>query len=104
MLFDFILLTHYLFLFKQKRKDVAGLFNKPFPHYYMLGKIYDRDRAIGANADKKDDDEEEICQGNHTSVNSSANNVNLGGELNNEQITKDSFDNMSYTPQINDVH
>ena len=38
----------------------SGLYGKSFPHYYALGEIYGKDRAIGTNAGNADDDEEDV--------------------------------------------
>ncbi|KAI9156900.1 hypothetical protein LWI28_013798 [Acer negundo] len=68
-----------------KRKDVSGMFNKLFPHYYALGEIYGKDRATGVNAGNAADDEEELQQGDatdHENVESFIDllNANIGGQ------------------------
>ncbi|ONI21465.1 hypothetical protein PRUPE_2G067700 [Prunus persica] len=42
------------------KKDASGLYGKSFPHYYALGEIYGKERAIGTNAGNADDDEEDV--------------------------------------------
>ncbi|KAL6184451.1 hypothetical protein ACLB2K_045852 [Fragaria x ananassa] len=49
---------------KKRNKDAAGLYSKPFRHYYNLGEIYGRDRANGQNVGNVDGDEEEIRREN----------------------------------------
>ncbi|BFG41001.1 hypothetical protein CerSpe_272750 [Prunus speciosa] len=44
----------------KNKKDASDLFGKSFPHYYALGEIYRKDRAIGTNAGNADDDEEDV--------------------------------------------
>ncbi|KAL6285522.1 hypothetical protein ACE6H2_009912 [Prunus campanulata] len=44
----------------KNKKDASGLYGKSFPHYYALGEIYGKDRAIGTNAGNADDDEEDV--------------------------------------------
>ncbi|GMN65503.1 hypothetical protein TIFTF001_034563 [Ficus carica] len=76
----------------KKRNDAAGLYGKPFPHYYTLGEIYGRDRATGINAGNADDDEEEVHQQDTM-------NVNLGDDSN-MAFEENSIENeMSYTQQ-----
>lgn len=36
------------------------MYGKPFEHYYALGEIYGKDRALGTNAGNAEDDEEEV--------------------------------------------
>lgn len=33
------------------------MYDKPFPHYYLLGEIYRKDHDVGANSGNADDDE-----------------------------------------------
>nr|XP_011464620.1 PREDICTED: uncharacterized protein LOC105351564 [Fragaria vesca subsp. vesca] len=54
----------YIKWVEKRNKDVAGLYGKPFRHYYILGEIYGRDRANGMNVRNADDDEEEIAREN----------------------------------------
>ncbi|KAB2608596.1 hypothetical protein D8674_011764 [Pyrus ussuriensis x Pyrus communis] len=42
------------------KKDASGLYDKAFPHYHTLGKIYAKDRVVGANASNVDNKEEEV--------------------------------------------
>ncbi|XP_040367292.1 uncharacterized protein LOC112175603 [Rosa chinensis] len=44
----------------KNKKDAKGLYGKPFEHYYALGEIYGKDRAMGTNAGNAEDDEEEV--------------------------------------------
>ena len=98
-----MLLIHYLFIFKQKRKYATSLFNKLFPHYYVLSEIYGRDRATRTNARNANDDEEEVRLDDNISVNLGveSNNVDFGGESNNQAIMEGFNNDMSYTTQTN---
>ncbi|KAL6277118.1 hypothetical protein ACE6H2_020719 [Prunus campanulata] len=42
------------------KKDASGLYGKSFPHYYALGEIYGKDRAIGTHGGNANDDEEDV--------------------------------------------
>ncbi|XP_024156095.1 uncharacterized protein LOC112164088 [Rosa chinensis] len=44
----------------KNKKDAKGLYGKPFEHYYALGEIYGKDRAMGTNDGNAEDDEEEV--------------------------------------------
>ncbi|KAL6146838.1 hypothetical protein ACLB2K_057515 [Fragaria x ananassa] len=53
---------------EKRNKDVAGLYGKPFWHYYNLGEIYGRDHANGQNLGNADDDDEEEIRRENTNA------------------------------------
>ncbi|KAI5317979.1 hypothetical protein L3X38_037686 [Prunus dulcis] len=44
----------------KSKKEASVLYDKSFPHYYLLGEIYGKDRAVGTNVGNADDYEEEV--------------------------------------------
>ncbi|KAL6214124.1 hypothetical protein ACLB2K_013562 [Fragaria x ananassa] len=72
----------YIEWVEKRNKDVAGLYGKPFRHYYILGEIYGRDHANGMNVGNPDDDEEEIAHENTNADDFNLDDNNLFGNVN----------------------